>query len=885
MTLPTRTGTLSVKSTGSGAASIDISGISNGSWMIVTIVEGNTTTGITPPAWTTLLAATTIGSRRYRVLGRIKQSGDTLSVTKGGSLAVSMSVVYGTGADPVADWQIGTGNTRAGGAPSTSTTSVAPSITTTESDVLAIAIAVEATSAEDTTPPALSGTGWNAWDYVGDTASPDTTNIEQINVAYKTMAAAGATGNATYTYQNSQASNGGGIQIGITPSTGGNAAPTAAFTHIEDDLDVDVDGTTSTDSDGTIVTYSWDWGDGSSDDTGSTQSHSYTTGGTYTITLTVTDDDGATDDVTHDVTVSAASGSPVRVGALSQKSSGSTAGSITTSGIADGSWMILVGHAGDNTTTLTTPAGWTLLLSPSYTIGSRRFSVWGKIKDSGDTTVSVAKSGSLALTLGLEYGTGAAAVNTWQVGTPFNRAGGSPNTSTTNVALSITTTVANTLAYAIFCEATSAEDTVAPSLSGSGWTAGSYVTDTASPDTTNIEQINFAYKDMISTGATGNATFTYQNAQAANAGAIQIGLKPGGTNANPDAAFTWDATGLVVDVDGTTSTDSDGTIASYSWDWGDGTTDDTGSTQTHTYAAPGSYVITLTVTDDDGGIGVTDHTASVTELPKLLLGEDILTLRLGDDKVDKIYLGDDLVQQFSYTTTDMLLEPEIQVAWRGLGNSYDEMTMAGYAAAVAAGFKILECSINYSSDGVPVLIHDDTVDRITNGTGTVASKSWATLQALTVDTATPGDGVLHRLEEVLDLYAQDFVIFVDDKTNTHAADLMSLVATYPNATQHIVWKGFRGWTPAADLWTAAGYETWGIYYDDEMGTFAAPHASVSHFSMLGLNWDASAANWTQAVLIRNGQSKRLLGHVIHNSSDATVARSRGADGLMTGVVL
>src|SRR5690606_31670996 len=70
-------------------------------------------------------------------------------------------------------------------------------------------------------------------------------------------------------------------------------------------------------------------------------------------------------------------------------------------------------------------------------------------------------------------------------------------------------------------------------------------------------------------------------------------------NEDPEAAFTVNATDLGVAVDGSDSTDSDGTVASYAWAFGDGATD-TGETATHTYAAPGTYTITLTVTDDVG---------------------------------------------------------------------------------------------------------------------------------------------------------------------------------------------------------------------------------------------------------------------------------------------
>jgi len=58
---------------------------------------------------------------------------------------------------------------------------------------------------------------------------------------------------------------------------------------------------------------------------------------------------------------------------------------------------------------------------------------------------------------------------------------------------------------------------------------------------------------------------------------------------------------LAVDFDAGTSYDPDGTIASYAWDFGDGTTA-TGKTTSHTFTTTTAqtYTVTLTVTDDDG---------------------------------------------------------------------------------------------------------------------------------------------------------------------------------------------------------------------------------------------------------------------------------------------
>lgn len=73
----------------------------------------------------------------------------------------------------------------------------------------------------------------------------------------------------------------------------------------------------------------------------------------------------------------------------------------------------------------------------------------------------------------------------------------------------------------------------------------------------------------------------------------------GPTNSPPTAAFTYVCSGLTCDFDGTGSSDTDGTISSYAWDFGDGGTS-SGATASHSYAAEGTYTVTLSVTDDDG---------------------------------------------------------------------------------------------------------------------------------------------------------------------------------------------------------------------------------------------------------------------------------------------
>ncbi|MCX2747523.1 fibronectin type III domain-containing protein [Arthrobacter sp. MI7-26] len=82
-------------------------------------------------------------------------------------------------------------------------------------------------------------------------------------------------------------------------------------------------------------------------------------------------------------------------------------------------------------------------------------------------------------------------------------------------------------------------------------------------------------------------------------------------NQPPTAAFTSSTSGLTATFDGSASTDPNGTVASYSWDFGDGSPAGTGVKPSHTYTAGGTYQVKLTVTDNGGLTGTVTHPVTV----------------------------------------------------------------------------------------------------------------------------------------------------------------------------------------------------------------------------------------------------------------------------------
>jgi len=345
-----------------------------------------------------------------------------------------------------------------------------------------------------------------------------------------------------------------------------NAAPVAAFSSATTGLGVAFDGGASADSDGSVASYAWDFGDGSAVASEVAPTHTYAAGGTYTVTLTVTDDRGAVGTSTATVTVT-----PPRVNATPTASFTSTVDHLavavdgTASSDADGAVASYRWDFGD-----------------------------GTIAATGSTTGhTYAAAGTYTVTLTVTDGEGATGTSTGTVTVaPAPPANVAPTASFTSA----------TTGLAVSTDASASTDPDG-TVTGYAWSfgdGGSATGKTASHSYAAAGTYTVTLTVTDDKGATGTST-----------GTVTVAPIP---NAAPTAAFTTATDKLSVSTDGRASSDSDGTVAAYAWDFGDGGTA-TGSTAKHDYATGGTYTVTLVVTDDKGATGTRTSTVTVTAPP------------------------------------------------------------------------------------------------------------------------------------------------------------------------------------------------------------------------------------------------------------------------------
>ena len=207
--------------------------------------------------------------------------------------------------------------------------------------------------------------------------------------AVYSVGASGGTANPQWTWYFDQQP-GGGMWLATSltlnaAATSGNQPPVAAFSSSCSALTCNFTSTSS-DPDGSIASYSWTFGDGGTS-TVQNPSHSYAAAGSYTVTLTVTDNQGATNSVSHSVTVTAANQPPVA--AFSSSCNALTCNFTSTSSDPDGSIASYSWTFGDGGTSTAQNPSHTYAAGGTYTVTLRVTDNQGAQSTTTSKTVTV----------------------------------------------------------------------------------------------------------------------------------------------------------------------------------------------------------------------------------------------------------------------------------------------------------------------------------------------------------------------------------------------------------------------------------------------------------------------------------------------------------------
>jgi len=339
-------------------------------------------------------------------------------------------------------------------------------------------------------------------------------------------------------------------------------------------LTVHFDGSGSSDPDGSITSFAWDFGDGSSG-AGPVIDHTYPAAGTFTATLTVTDNQGARSSAQR--TLSVASGGANLFSDEFNRTTGlgpnwrSAAGNMTT----DGAFAISAGST--NASAITSGLG-----TNDYIVESVL------IVPSGSLYSGIVARGRSDANFASDLYS--VQISTKGTATLYRRNGG--------VWTSLRSAPAGIVANKPY--------TVRLKVAGSN-----PVVLEVSVDAILLFSFNDSAPSRILSGVPGiinyNAGVKYDRFTVYSA-----------ANAFPTARMTaTPAVGpppLTVRFNGSTSSDPDGTVSSYVWNFGDGTSG-TGVAVEHTYAGVGTYVAKLTVTDDGGASAATQTSIVVSADP------------------------------------------------------------------------------------------------------------------------------------------------------------------------------------------------------------------------------------------------------------------------------
>jgi glycerophosphoryl diester phosphodiesterase len=213
----------------------------------------------------------------------------------------------------------------------------------------------------------------------------------------------------------------------------------------------------------------------------------------------------------------------------------------------------------------------------------------------------------------------------------------------------------------------------------------------------------------------------------------------------------------------------------------------------------------------------------------------------------------------------------MEIAHRGGDLDWPEGTAEAYRHAAGWSPSLaLEVPVWRTADGVWVVSENRTTGRVFDGNYDIPSTPWSVLARLR--TRNGRQPMARLVQDVLEVYGRDRILFVDDKADNDATAFLDVLDSYGGRSRFVV-KSFWKATKAAQEAHRRGYLTWGYYFLDGMAEFAA---TQSKFDLLGLPYDAPSSDFRTM----QATGKPVIAHIIASAEQAREALKKGARGLM-----
>lgn len=262
-----------------------------------------------------------------------------------------------------------------------------------------------------------------------------------------------------------------------------------------------------------------------------------------------------------------------------------------------------------------------------------------------------------------------------------------------------------------------------------------------------------------------------------------------------------------------TSTVNNSSAINYLWEFGDGQTS-TVQNPTHAYSLFGIYIVKLTITSGNKTNSVSKE--FIISLSSIIPGRDTL------------------LQKLNTSNSKILI-----CAHRGSREDAPENSLAAVAEAISNNISMVELDVRQTKDGVLVLMHDTTINRTTNGTGTISSMTYQELLQFNLkkSNGTLTTDRIPTLSQVLQLARGNIYIDLDIDDKAPALKVYKLAKQFGMINQVLFWS-----TSYADInsllqQNTAAIAMPSIYSQNDFTSYSNPNliVKVVHYNSATFN--------------------------------------------------